>query len=100
MIKIPYFSLKTQFFVLLLCAPLAVWADARSTVIYKYVDEGGVLHLTNKKPKKESNNVLYSRSYMVQTYTPPQSVLIPLLAFPMPRVEPSKPGCGDKFRFR
>lgn len=65
--------------------PLSVWAEAKSTTIYKYVDNSGVLHLTNKKPKTESDNVVYSRSYVIQTYTPPPpSALIPLLAFPMP----------------
>jgi soluble lytic murein transglycosylase-like protein len=89
MIKIPYFSLKTQLLILVLWAPAAIGAEVKSTIIYKYVDDSGVLHLTNKKPKKESDNVLYSRSYMVQTYTPPPpSALIPLLAFPMPRVAP------------
>lgn len=70
---------------LLSMLPLSAWADAKSTTIYKYVDDSGVLHLTNKKPKNGSENVVYSRSYMVQTYTPPpSSALIPLLAFPLP----------------
>lgn len=92
MIKIPHFTFRIQLTVFLLSLlPLFAWAEAKSTTIYKYVDDSGVLHLTNKKPKKESDNVVYSRSYMVQTYTPPPpSALIPLLAFPMP-VEKSSP---------
>lgn len=92
MIKIPHFTFRIQLAVFLLgLLPLLAWAEAKSTTIYKYVDDSGVLHLTNKKPKKESDNVVYSRSYMVQTYTPPPpSALIPLLAFPMP-VEKASP---------
>jgi len=86
MIQIRYFTFKIQFWVLLLSLASVgmVRAEDKSTVIYKYVDDNGVLHLTNKKPKKGSDNVLYSRSYMVQTYTPPPpSALISLLAFPI-----------------
>lgn len=95
MIKIPHFTFRIQLTVFLLgLLPLLAWAEAKSTTIYKYVDDSGVLHLTNKKPKKESDNVVYSRSYMVQTYTPPPpSALIPLLAFPMPvaKASPTAP---------
>jgi soluble lytic murein transglycosylase-like protein len=87
MIPIRYFTFKIQLLVLALnlAAIVAVSAADKSTIIYKYVDDNGVLHLTNKKPKKESDNVLYSRSYMVQTYTPPPPLaLISLLAFPPP----------------
>ncbi|EDN66186.1 soluble lytic murein transglycosylase [Beggiatoa sp. PS] len=42
------------------------------TIIYKYFDAKGVLHLTNKLPKKREK-VLYARSYLVQSYQPPPS---------------------------
>ncbi|MDM8565778.1 lytic transglycosylase domain-containing protein [Candidatus Halobeggiatoa sp. HSG11] len=40
-----------------------------STIIYKYYDTNGVLHLTNKAPKKK-NKLLYARSYLI----PPSQV--------------------------
>jgi len=43
-----------------------------TTTIYKYIDGDGVLHLTNKPPKK-TEEVLYARSYVIQSYTPPPS---------------------------
>lgn len=93
MIKIPYFTFRIQLFLFLASVlPLSVWAEAKSTTIYKYVDDGGVLHLTNKKPKNESDSVVYSRSYVIQTYTPPPpSALVPLLAFPMPAEKKATP---------
>ncbi len=45
-----------------------------TTTIYKYIDGNGVLHLTNKPPKK-TEEVLYARSYVIQSYTPPPSSL-------------------------
>ncbi len=44
-----------------------------STVIYKYYDTKGVLHLTNKPPKKK-DKLLYARSYLLPT-TPQRSAL-------------------------
>lgn len=37
----------------------------KSTVVYKYVDAKGVLHLTNKPPRSREVNLLYVRSYLV-----------------------------------
>ncbi len=52
------------------------FAAETTTVIYKYLDENGVLHLSNKKPpeKKKDILLLYSRSYMIETYTPPPTL--------------------------
>ena len=36
-----------------------------STIIYKYYDTKGILHLTNKPPKKK-DKLLYARSYLLQ----------------------------------
>ena len=49
---------------------------AETTTIYKYIDEDGVLHLSNKKPpeKKDDILLLYSRSYKIETYTPPPTL--------------------------
>jgi soluble lytic murein transglycosylase-like protein len=45
----------------------------KSTIIYKYIDAKGVLHLTNKAPKS-TDKLLYARSYIVQSHqTPPTS---------------------------
>ncbi|OQW92330.1 MAG: hypothetical protein BWK79_14885 [Beggiatoa sp. IS2] len=38
--------------------------------IYKFLDEEGVLHLTNKPPHKREK-ILYARSYVVESYQPP-----------------------------
>ena len=51
-------------------------ADSKSMTIYKYLDADGVLHLTNKPPKK-NEEVLYARSYIVQSYTPPPTPVLP-----------------------
>lgn len=45
-------------------------AYAETTTLYKFIDSNGVLHLTNRAPKK-SDDVLYSRSYVIQTYQSP-----------------------------
>ncbi|MFK5971376.1 MAG: lytic transglycosylase domain-containing protein [Candidatus Marithrix sp.] len=37
---------------------------AESTIIYKYYDSEGVLHLTNKPPQKK-DKLLYARSYLL-----------------------------------
>ena len=50
------------------------FAYAETTTIYKFIDSNGVLHLTNRAPKK-SDDVLYSRSYVIQSYQPPPPVL-------------------------
>jgi soluble lytic murein transglycosylase-like protein len=63
----------TGFLILgLLCYALPVIAEpkAKMMTIYKYLDADGVLHLTNKPPKKEEE-VLYARSYVIRPYTPP-----------------------------
>jgi hypothetical protein len=48
-------------------------AEATETVlIYKYLDANGVLHLSNNPPSDGSEILLlYSRSYVIETYTPP-----------------------------
>ncbi|OQW94386.1 MAG: hypothetical protein BWK79_06125 [Beggiatoa sp. IS2] len=38
--------------------------------MYKYLDAQGVLHLTDKPPPSHDATMLYSRSYIVQTYQP------------------------------
>ncbi|MEK8017244.1 MAG: lytic transglycosylase domain-containing protein [Candidatus Parabeggiatoa sp.] len=67
---------------LLILGAQAVFADAntssQSTIIYKYFDANGVLHLTNIPPQTR-DQVLYARSYLVQSYkTPPP--LLPALS--------------------
>ena len=47
----------------------AAQVSTKTTVIYKYFDTKGVLHLTNKPPKK-SDQVVYARSYLMQSYHP------------------------------
>jgi len=52
--------------------PLLVAADSsrsQSTIIYKYIDAKGVLHLTNQPPKS-TDKILYVRSYLVPSYQP------------------------------
>ena len=69
------------FFVLLFIVQPVTAAE--TTTIYKYVDEEGVLHLSNKKPSEKKDNILllYSRSYKIETYTPPPT-LPPVLHLP------------------
>jgi len=68
---------------------------SHSIVIYKYVDEQGVLHLTNKSPHNQ-DKLLYSRSYLVQGYhpDPPPAYLsggtLPLLQIPLSEVKKPK----------
>lgn len=53
--------------------PPLVTADSspdKSTIIYKYIDAKGVLHLTNKPPKS-TDQILYVRSYLVPYYQSP-----------------------------
>lgn len=45
-------------------------AHTKSVTVYKFLDESGVLHLTNKPPP-DKDKVLYSRSYIVEVYEPP-----------------------------
>ena len=59
--------------------------QAESVTIYKFLDEKGVLHLSNKPPKKQ-DELLYSRSYVVQSFVPPRR-LMPLI-IPIPDFEP------------
>lgn len=63
----------------------SVYADTQSVTIYKFLDEQGVLHLTNKCPPQQ-NEVLYARSYVVQSYQPP-----PLATFIKKRIPVKKP---------
>jgi soluble lytic murein transglycosylase-like protein len=60
--------------------------DSKVTVIYKYYDANGVLHLTNKPPSSRQQ-VLYARSYLVQSYSPPIQLPIPL---PKQKIKKSK----------
>lgn len=57
-----------------------VKADSNSVVIYKFLDEKGVLHLSNKPPEKQED-ILYSRSYVVHSFAP--KPLTPLI-IPIP----------------
>lgn len=64
---------------LLLCSSQCnTWANdaPHTTIIYKYVDENGTLHLSNKTPE-EQDQLLYSRSYLVEPYTP-NAVMLPI----------------------
>lgn len=65
--------LQSLIFTLILFSNEFLWAD--STTIYKYIDENGVLHLTNIPPKNQEN-IVYSRSYLLQSYTPPPKKLV------------------------
>ncbi len=69
-------SFRTIFWLLLCSSPYTVWANEapHTTTIYKYVDENGTLHLSNKSPE-EQDQVLYSRSYLVEPYTPAPVIL-------------------------
>jgi soluble lytic murein transglycosylase-like protein len=84
--------MKNRYYLLVLSlclglASAALTATEQSTTVYKYIDENGVLHLTNKPPKKQTD-VLYSRSYVIRSYTPPA---IPTLTLPIePQSSPSK----------
>jgi soluble lytic murein transglycosylase-like protein len=63
----------------LCCYTCNIWANdapRRTTTIYKYVDDNGILHLTNKSPE-EQDHLLYSRSYVIEPYTAP-SIILPL----------------------
>jgi len=70
------------------------YAKPETTTIYKYIDGDGVLHLTNKPPKK-TEEVLYARSYVIQSYTPPPSslpsfkIIRPGESLPAPKSTPS-----------
>lgn len=62
-----------QLFLILLLYPWMGLADTQTApvkTIYKYMDAHGVLHLTDKPPPSQNNTMLYSRSYVVQTYQP------------------------------
>lgn len=65
----------------MLCSsPCTIWANEapHTTIIYKYVDENGVLHLSNKSPE-EQDQLLYSRSYLVPSeVSSVSSVMLPI----------------------
>lgn len=72
------FFYKQLILCLVLCAS-ASFANENATIVYKYLDANGVLHLTNKPPPdKQNNQLLYSRSYVIQRYTPPPPARIVL----------------------
>jgi soluble lytic murein transglycosylase-like protein len=63
----------------------------RVTIIYKYFDAKGVLHLTSKPPKNRTK-VLYARSYLVQPDRLPELAPPLVLPAPPPKSKPkSKP---------
>lgn len=71
-----------KYYVLFMLLCIASNIQAESVTIYKFVDEEGVLHLSNKPPQ-EQDDLLYSRSYVVhsfaaQTITP---LIIPIPKF-------------------
>lgn len=67
--------------------------QAESVTIYKFLDEKGVLHLSNKPPQ-EQDDLLYSRSYVVQSFAPqtitPLIIPIPKVIADMPSVKIAK----------
>jgi len=70
--------------------PAAAQSESDTQTVYKYFDEKGVLHLTNVPPSAQ-NNVIYSRSYLIQFYTPPDPVeQSPLPTFATPPAAPAK----------
>lgn len=75
-----FFMMLRKYFIILLYlfSMTVVQANTQATVIYKYIDAQGVLHLTNKPPKK-SDELLYSRSYLV--HPPP---ILPPRLLPQP----------------
>lgn len=62
-------------------SPCITWANEapHTTIIYKYVDENGILHLSNKSPE-EQDQLLYSRSYLVpsEVSSSVSSVMLPI----------------------
>ncbi|MEK7989945.1 MAG: transglycosylase SLT domain-containing protein [Thiotrichaceae bacterium] len=70
-IALPRIYIRIAWLLCIFFIPQVSLAD-ETTIIYKYIDENGVLHLSNKKPpeKKKDILMLYSRSYMIETYTP------------------------------
>lgn len=62
---------KTFLITLCLTPTLSAVADSnlttKSTIVYKYLDAKGVLHLTNKMPKHDVH-LLYVRSYLVPSH--------------------------------
>jgi soluble lytic murein transglycosylase-like protein len=71
---------RTILLVILCTSPCTIWANEapHTTIIYKYVDENGVLHLSNKSPE-EQDQLLYSRSYLVPSeVSSVSSVMLPI----------------------
>lgn len=77
-------------------------ANEKSTIVYKYLDANGVLHLTNKPPPDGQNNeLLYSRSYVIQRYTapsPPRIVLPDSFNLPEQRAHLNRVPTGGKVK--
>ncbi|MEN9849801.1 MAG: hypothetical protein RL368_2541 [Pseudomonadota bacterium] len=75
------FSFRTLFWLTLCSSPCTIWANEapHTTIIYKYVDENGILHLSNKSPE-EQDQLLYSRSYLVpsEVSSSVSSVMLPI----------------------
>ncbi len=76
-------SFRTLFWLVLCSSPCTTWANEapHTTIIYKYVDENGVLHLSNKSPD-EQDQLLYSRSYLVD---PEISSSVSSMMLPIPK---------------
>ncbi|MDD2815532.1 MAG: lytic transglycosylase domain-containing protein [Thiotrichaceae bacterium] len=72
---------RTIFWLLLCSSPHTLWANEapHTTIIYKYVDENGILHLSNKSPE-EQDQLLYSRSYLVpsEVSSSVSSIMLPI----------------------
>lgn len=58
-------------------------ANTQTVTIYKFLDEKGVLNLTNKPPRKQ-DKVLYARSYVVEAYQPPPLPPAPIIENQLP----------------
>ncbi|RKZ40322.1 MAG: lytic transglycosylase [Gammaproteobacteria bacterium] len=64
-------SINLIYIVLMIIQPvLANSISTKTTIIYKYFDTKGVLHLTTQPPKKH-HQLEYARSYLITSYQPP-----------------------------